>query len=569
MYEFDPKSGHLIEASPPANGEPITILYSRLSQEDANEGDSNSIINQQEILRKYAESNGFENIRFISDDGYSGTNFQRPGFLEMMSLIKQGRVSTVIVKDQSRIGRDVVEVGILKRTFDEYNVRFIAANDNLDTAKGFDIMSIFRDVINEWYVADTSRKIRAVFRNKGESGERLCFVPPYGYVGDKHHWEVDPEAAEIVRKIFALCVAGRGPLQIAKQLTAEGVLIPTAYAISKGRSVRNNVVEPTKWHQTTVVKILERMEYTGCTVNFKTEKKSYKSKKKLHNAPEKWKIFPDTHEAIIDKETWERVQELRQQRRRNTKTGRRSIFSGLVFCADCGARMHFSTCKNFEPRQEHFRCSNYKSNTGSCSSHFIRNVVLYDMVLAHLQNTLAFVRRHEEEFVQTVMDKSSTEQRKELAQKRRELAQAQRRNTELDTLFQRVYEDNVSGKIDDERFKKLTNGYSAEQKQLSARIEVLQADIQQGEVLTVNVEQFVRSVRKYTRIEELTPTIVNEFIQRIEVHAPDKSSGHRVQEIDIVYNYIGKMPDLSAVPTLSTDAFNVPQFDVVTIRRSA
>ena len=475
---------------------------------------------------------------------YLTPSFDRPGFTELMELVERGQVKTIIVKDHSRLGRNRLVVGALMERFTEdYGVRYIAVTDGIDSAKGLDDMVAVRELFNEFYPRDTSKKIRAVFTNKGNSGQRLCTQVPYGYKGDKHRWDVDEEAAQVVREIFSLCMDGLGPMQIAKRLRAAQVLTPTAYKLAKGLPVVGHPREnPYEWDSKLVAKILERMEYTGCTVNFKGYKKSYKSKKRVQNPPEKWKVFPDTHPAIIDKETWERVQELRKNKRRPTKTGKHSMFSGLVYCADCGAKLHYRTAANFEDRQNHFCCANYKSNTGTCSAHFIREVVLSDIVLEHLRQTVQYVQAHETEFVQAVMDKSMADQKREVAQKRRELTQAERRISELDVLFQRIYEDNISGKLSDERFSKLSKSYEDEQRTLSEKAKALHAELDKGQAQAVNVTQFIALVKKYSEIDTLTPAILNEFIERINVHAPDKSSGHRSQQVDIVYNFIGMLP---------------------------
>ncbi len=544
MWQFDKFTKTFIPGVLPSDGSKINACYTRLSQEDEQEGDSGSILNQRDFLLKYCKEQGLSNVFFFSDDGYTGTNFDRPGFNELMELVERGQVKTIIVKDHSRLGRNRLVVGALMERFTEdYGVRYIAVTDGIDSAKGLDDMVAVRELFNEFYPRDTSKKIRAVFTNKGNSGQRLCTQVPYGYKGNKYGWEVDEEAAQVVRDIFSLCMDGLGPMQIAKRLRAAEILTPTAYKLEKGLPTVGHPREnPYEWDSKLVAKILERMEYTGCTVNFKGFKKSYKSKKRVQNPPEKWKVFPDTHPAIIDQETWERVQELRKNKRRPTKTGKQSMFSGLVYCADCGAKLHYCTTASFEDRQNHFRCANYKSNTGTCSAHFIREVVLSDIVLEHLRQTVKYVQAHETEFVQAVMDKSMADQKREVSRKRRELAQVERRISDLDVLFQRIYEDNISGKLSDERFFKLSKSYEDEQRTLSEKAQALHAELDKGQTQAVNVAQFIALVKKYSEIDTLTPAIVNEFIERINVHAPDKSSGHRTQQIDIVYNFIGMLP---------------------------
>lgn len=563
MLKYDARTGEYVPCGPPMPGEKIELLYGRLSQEDANEGDSGSILNQRDFLFKYAQEHGFKNPRFIFDDGYSGTNFDRPGFQEMMGYIEAGIVTTVIVKDHSRLGRNRLVVGALMERFTEdYGVRYIAVTDGIDSQRGLDDMVAVRELFNEFYPRDTSKKIRAVFKNKGESGQRLCTQVLYGYVGDKYKWDIDPEAAAVVKEIFDLAISGLGPMQIAKRLTAEGHLNPTTYRLSKGR--KSNIpapTDPTRWESSTIVNILGHMEYTGCTVNFKTRKKSYKSKKTIQLPKEEWRIFPDTHPAIIDQEQFDRVQELRQHRRRPTKTGRQGLFSGVAFCADCGARLYFAACKSFERRQEHYRCANYKSNTGSCTAHFIREDVLRELVTTHLRQTLAFARDREADFLQAVTDKDAAQRKKAQAAMGQELKQGQRRMAELDALFRRIYEDMVAGKLTEERFNKLSSGYEAEQAALAPKLDELAARLEQDEEKADGAERFLKLVRRYTEIEELTPEIVNEFIARIEVHAPDKSSGHRQQRVDIFYNYIGRFDppqgkDETAIPTLHLDTFH-------------
>jgi len=533
----------LIPANKPADGSKITACYIRLSREDENAGESNSIINQRDYLLNFCIEKNFANPRFFTDDGYSGINFQRPAFQEMMSLVEQGEVETIIVKDHSRLGRNRLVVGALMERFTEDNVRYIAVADNIDSNKGFDDMVAVRELFNEFYPRDISKKIKTVLDNKAKNGERITTHIPYGYIGNKENWQIDPEAAAVVQNIFSLCLAGFGISQIAKKLTADGVLTPTTYAISKGRKVQERPRRiANRWDAGTIKHILACKEYTGCTVNCKSYKKSFKSKKIYLNPPEKWLEFPDTQPAIIDLETWERVQELRNNRRRPTKTGRISIFSGLVFCADCGAKLHFCTANTISPAQNRFICSNYKSNTGTCTAHYIREVVLYDLVLEHLRQTISFVKTYEPAFTKMIISQSITEQKKQSARKQAELQKSQQRVIELDKIFQRLYEDNISGRLTEERFDKLAAAYEEEQRTLTEKIQLLQAELAEEQEQVVNVANFISLVRKYTEVQELTATLVNQFIQRIVVHAPDRSSGHRTQQVDIYYNFIGQFP---------------------------
>ena len=504
---------------------------------------------------QYAREHHFPNPTFFVDDGVSGVTYDRPGFQAMLAEIEAGRVAVAIAKDLSRLGRNSALTGLYTNfTFPQNGVRFIAINDNYDTIDPNRVDNDFAGIknwFNEFYARDTSRKIRAVQKAKGERGVPLTTNVPYGYVKDLENprrWVVDPVAADVVKRIFDLCMKGRGPMQIANQLKADKVLTPSAYRALQGIKTPNKKPEdPCDWHSSTVVAILERREYTGCTVNFKTRKKSYKSKKTLYLPMEERKIFPDTHPAIIDRETWERVQELRKHKRRPAKHAeRQGLFSGLLYCADCGSKLHFATGKNMTPAQDCYRCSRYKSNTGDCTMHYIREVVLRDLVLEHLRQTIAFVSAYEDEFIKLVTDKNMAEQRKATAQKQRELAQAERRIGELDRLFQRVYEDNISGKLTDERFSKLSAAYEDEQRTLTARVKVLHAELDKEQEQAGNIAQFVALVKRYTDLQELTPSVLNEFIERITVSAPDKSSGHRVQKIHIKYHFVGVLPPLPA-----------------------
>ena len=385
--------------------EKITALYCRLSQDDGREGESNSISNQKEILLAYAKKNGFLHPEFFVDDGISGTTFERPDFQRMQRMVENGEVATIIVKDLSRFGRNYLDVGnYLEIKYPTLGVRFIAIQENVDTFQetGTEMMP-FNNIFNEWYAAQTSKKIRAVNQMKAANGKRVSSAVPYGYVknpDNKDEWLIDEPAAEIVRKIFALTLAGRGIMQIAKQLEAERVLIPTAYHISKGRAVKKEVpANPYAWQDSTVAHIISNMQYTGCTVNFMSTTISYKVHKTVYKPQEEWQIIPDTQPAIIDRDTWLRVQELREHRIRPTATGRISLFSGLVYCADCGSKLHFCAAKSLKPNQEHFRCANYKSGRGSCQIHYIRNVTLEKTVLEAINNLADFVRCYEPVFL--------------------------------------------------------------------------------------------------------------------------------------------------------------------------
>ena len=523
----------------------ITALYCRLSQDDGNVGDSDSIINQKKILAEYAERNGYTPYQFYIDDGFSGANFERPQFKQMIEDAQKGIVKRIICKDLSRFGRDYIKVGLYTEfIFPDKDIHFIAVNDDVDNNVQKDNdLAPFKNLFNEWYARDTSKKIKAVKKAKGLAGEHMSCVAPYGYrknPDNPKEWLIDEESAEVVREIFRLCVDGYGPRRIANILTERKILIPSAYALEKGYAVRNNIPKnPCQWSSTVVVDILERMDYLGHTVNFKTHRKSYKQKKKIENDKSEWKIFENTHEPIIDKSTFDIVQKIRENRKRPTKIGEIPMFSGILYCADCGKKLSFHRRVNDPDSKHNFVCSNYRSNTHNCSMHYIRNVVVEQLVLENLREVVSYVKAYEDEFVQMVMDADIKQKNKELAKKKRLLSDKEKRYVQLDGLFQRIYEDNVSGKLSDERFMKLSQGYEAEQKELQAEIESLRMELSQEEKQSVNVKSFLFTVKKYTEIPELTPEIVHEFIDRIIVHEADKSSGKRIQEIEIIYNHIG------------------------------
>ena len=522
----------------------ITALYARLSQEDALDGESNSIANQKKILLKYATDNGFPNPAFFIDDGVSGVTFDRPGWNEMIQLAEAGKVRTVIVKDMSRMGRDYLKVGYYTESFfAERDIRYIAINDGVDSDKGDNDFTPFRNLFNDFYARDTSKKIRAVMRAKGNAGEHLCTNPPYGYQkdpADKKKWIVDEEAAEIVKRIFALCIAGKGPMQIAKLLTAQHVLTVKAhYAQRAGKPLPE---KPYHWDPKSVAGILEHPEYTGCTVNFKTYSKSHKLKKRLHNVPENQRIFPNTQPAIIDEHVFVRVQELRENKRRPAKQAeRQGLFSGLLYCADCGSKLHFATGKNMTPQQDCYRCSRYKSNTGDCTMHFIREETLKLFVLQRIFDVTALFFDDAMAFMEAAKKQRFQEAEKEAKKRKREIAQAEKRIAELDRIFKRIYEDDISGAISHERFLKLSADYEAEQKELTEQVKAWREAVETFEQDQADFASFAAIVRKYVGIRELTPTIVNEFVEKIIVHAPDKSSGHRRQKIELVWNFIGEV----------------------------
>ncbi|MBR3107712.1 MAG: recombinase family protein [Clostridia bacterium] len=532
------------------NQQQITALYCRLSNEDDLEGESNSIQNQRALLQRYADSHGFTNTRYFVDDGYTGTNFNRPAMKELLSLVEAGQVSTIIVKDMSRFGRDYLQVGqYTEIVFPSYNVRFIAVNDGVDSDKGQDDFTPIRNLFNDFYARDTSKKVRAVLKAKGTSGQHMN-RPPYGYLEDpmrKGHWIIDPETAPVVKRIFDLALAGSGPKRIANLLEKEKVSTSkTVYARRHGKPLPPF---PYHWEDGSIVAILERMEYTGCTCNFKTFSKSYKLKKRIPNQVEDMFIVEDTQEAIIPKEQWERVQELRKQRHRTIQRAEREgFFTSLLVCADCGSRMHFCTCKSFEGKQDHYICSKYKAGRGECTAHYIREHVLRDIVLERIRAVTDYVREDAEGFQQEWMQSTRDAQAKSIQQDQKQLAQAKKRLADVDKLMTRLYEDHVLGSLSEERYQKMTADYEVEQESLRTEIEVLEELIASQQEATDNYDRFAALVEKYVDIPVLTPTIVNEFIKKILVCAPDKTSGKRKQEIKIVFNFVGQVD----IPILTT-----------------
>ena len=518
----------------------ITALYCRLSQDDMLQGESNSITNQKAILKKYAEDNGFSNPVFYVDDGVSGTTWKREGFKAMLADIEEGKVGTVITKDLSRLGRDYLKTGeYIEIIFPDHDVRYIAINDGVDTLKSENELMAFKNIFNDWYARDTSKKIRAVFKAKGQSGKHLS-NPIYGYKHsetDKNLWVIDDEAAEVVRKIFHLCIDGYGPTQIARILTEQGIPTPTAYALSQGRDNGHKNAKLHRWGNETIAHILEKAEYCGHTVNFRTHVKSYKNKKRVDNPKEDWLIFENTHEAIITQQEFDLVQELRKNKRRPTKHEEVNPFSGICYCADCGKKLYLCRATTMTADQEHLKCGTYAKDKNGCTIHFVRTIVLKEIILGELNKMVAFVKDNEDEFVQMAMDNSVQKQSSELSKSRKKLKESEKRIAELDRLFTRLYEDNVSGKISDERFSIMSAGYEDEQKKLRATVAELTDFIETAEQKSADVTAFISVVQKYERITELTPEIMHELIEKIVVHAPDKSSGHRTQQIDIYYRF--------------------------------
>ena len=527
----------------------ITALYCRLSRDDEQDGLSGSIKNQHAILEKYAQENGFKNTRVFIDDGWSGTNFARPAFTEIMELAEKGRIGTLIVNDHSRLGRNRLIVGqLLEEGFDSLGVRYIAIMDNIDTAKGISDLVPMQDLFNEWHAKNTSQKVRNVFKSKGMSGAPLTTNPPYGYLKDpesKNGWIVDEEAAKIVRQIFAWCVDGLGPTQIAKHLKAAKVPTPTEHWSNIGRNCSNLPAVPYNWCSDTVANILSKQEYCGDTVNFRSTTKSFKNKKKIERPPEEWQIFKNTHPAIIDREVFALVQELRKHRRRPTKSGIVSPFSGLLYCADCGEKLYYSVTNNYKREQAYFFCSSYRKNSEVCSAHYIREKVVEQIVLESMQRILLNVQAFEKEFARKQMDCYTEDKKKQLAAKHRELSRAKKRIAEIDTLIQKIYEDNASGKLSDERYATLSLSYEEEQKTLKAAVPELQSFLETETDKTESLQRFIQKVKQITELKVLTPELIHEFVDKIVVYAPRYLDGKRVQLLDIYYSGVGILHELT------------------------
>ena len=531
----------------------ITALYPRLSHEDELQGESNSISNQKRILETYAKQNGFSNLRWYTDDGYSGANFQRPGFQAMLADIEAGKVGTVIVKDMSRLGRNYLQVGMYtEMIFPQKGVRFIAINDGVDSAQGENDFAPLRNIFNEWLVRDTSKKIKAVKRSKGMSGKPITSKPVYGYLMDEdENFIIDEEAAPVVRQIYSLCLAGNGPTKIARMLTEQQIPTPGTLEYRRtGSTRRYHPGYECKWATNTVVHLLENREYTGCLVNFKTEKPSYKLKHSIENPPEKQAVFENHHEPIIDRETWERVQELRKQRKRPNRYDEVGLFSGILFCADCGSVMYQQRYQTDKRKQDCYICGSYKKRTADCTAHFIRTDLLTAGVLSNLRKVTSYAAKHEAQFMKLLIEQNEDGDRRRNAAKKKELETAEKRISELSAIFKRLYEDSVTGRISDERFTELSADYEAEQKELKERAARLREELSKAQEATANAEKFMNVVRRHTTIEELTPTLLREFVEKIVVHESVALDGKRRgklrrQEIEIYYSFVGKveLPD--------------------------
>ena len=526
------------------NEQRITVLYARLSRDDEKEGISGSIQNQKAILEKFAADNHLPNPRFMFDDGYSGVTFTRPAFMEIMELAEQGLVANFVVKDHSRLGRNRLVVGqLLEEDFVRLNIRYIAIMDNIDTANGVSDIVPMQDLFNEWHAKNTSDKVCRVMQSRGNAGIPLTTSAPYGYKKtpeDKNRWIVDESAAKVVRQIFQLSVSGLGPTQIAKKLRSEGVMTPSEYFQSVGVNYPTRLsAYPCHWSASTVASILDRQEYTGDTVNFRTYRQSFKLKKQMDRPQDEWKVFPNTHPAIIDRETFALVQDLRQHRRRPNRTGILSMFSGLLYCADCGQKLYFGSSRSGKREQAYFFCSSYRKNSSVCSAHYIREQAVEQLILEGLQRLLWYIQVYEKRFAQEQMERFGLQEKKALTAKRRELDKSKGRVAEIDQLIQKSYEDMTKGLLSEERFATLTVSLETEQKQLKAAIPEMEASLDATVDKAADLQHFIERARQVTRLTELTPEIVHEFIDKIMVSQPVKVEGKRHQTVDIYYKTIG------------------------------
>ena len=532
------------------------FLYERLSRDDNLEGESYSIGNQKKLLTKVAKENGYTNLVHFMDDGISGVTMDRPGFVDMIHQLEEGRAAAVFVKDLSRLGRNYIEVGRLtEEFFPEHDIRLVAVSDNIDTAEGENEMAPIRNLFNEWYARDISKKRRISNKIKGNAGEPMG-QPPYGYMKDPDNpkrWIVDDEAAQVVKRIYSMTLDGLGTEQIAAQLEKDGTLTPRAYWLQKGvkRPGKGKQLPPTRWNSSTVTKILSLQEYCGDILNFKTYSKSYKNKKRIDNDRENWVVFKDVHEPIIDRAVWEQVQQKRgTRRRRRTNDGEKNMFSGLLVCADCGNNLHYHFNQG-NPEIKYFNCSNYKGNRGTCTStHYVRVDFLEQVVLGEIKRLTKFASHYEDDFAKAVMGSSQQSVALDRKLKEKELTLLQARDEELDGLFERIYEDNVSGKLSDDRFAKMSRRYEEEQKEVSEKIKTLRSEMDKLSSKAVTADMFISTVRKYTRAKALTPRMLNELIDRIEVHQAEKIDGEWVQHLTIHYNCVGAIfiPEVFPLP---------------------
>ena len=535
----------------------ITVIYCRLSQDDGLDGDSNSIINQKNILLDVVAREKLPNPVLFVDDGFSGTNFDRPAISEALRLVENRQVSNFIVKDLSRLGRSYIKVGQLTEiTFPSFDVRFIALNDGVDSNKPNETNSIFlpiKSLMDEMYAADTSKKIRAVVQAKAKAGERVTTNPPYGYLKDSNNpknWIIDPVASEVVKRIFQEAKSGKSLSEIAKGLENDKIFKPDRHRIEIGlksiSSSPNVETLPYFWTRETLSAILGREEYLGHTVNLRTRTKSYKDKRKVDNSKEDWLVFKNTHEAIIDQETFDIVQKMRSHKRSNqrykNRIGHKNLFAGLVFCGTCGRKHYFCPQEKNGLNHDHYKCSGYRKPIDSCENpHYIQKSALIEIVSDKLRQTIQKVHFDQDAFLKKLEQQSQAQFSKDNKRQRQQLQKDERRSKEIDNIIQKLYEDNLLGKISDERFVKLSQSYEEEQKQLQTSISDLTEKLTKQQEDSLNISKFMARISKYTELPELTVEIVNELIDKIVIHKPTGTKRNRIIKIDIYYNFIGKL----------------------------
>ena len=551
-----------------------TALYERLSNDDRLLGDSNSIVNQKAMLESYAKQNNFSNLQHYTDDGFSGGNFERPSWKRMVSDIQAGKVGTVIVKDMSRVGRDYLQTGFYTEVlFKQQGVRFIAVSNGVDsTDASSSEFAPFLNIMNEWYLRDCSRKLKAAYRTKGNSGKPTTSHPPYGYrksPDDKNQWIVDEESARVVKRIFNLCVEGYGPGQIAKILMNDKIETPSYYWGKQGISAWQSKYDPNRpydWTSDSVARMLERIEYLGHTVNFKTFRQDYKNNKMLHNPKEKWKIFENTHEPIIDKETWKLVQKLRETPKRHDFSDKPNPLTGLLYCADCGAKLYNDSQKAYSQKHgykpdpmtgyygsDYYECKNYKlasvRETALCTSHRVNTNALIKLILETIRLVSEYAITNKAEFIEKVKAISLSQHNQDVNEQKKRLAKNEKRYTELDELIKKLYESYATGKLTEKRFELLSAGYEQEQENLANEIDELKKCLETYKEETDNVNQFLELTKKYTDFSVLTTPMLNEFIDKIIIHAPYRDEVDRFQQIDIYFNFIGQFELPKVEPT--------------------
>ena len=538
------------------NKDKITALYCRLSVEDVkddndkrkkNKGDeSNSISNQKQILLDYAKRNGYLHPEFFVDDGISGTTFDRPEFRRMQEMAENGEIGTIIVKDLSRFGRETIEMGRLTQVvYPSLGITFIAIQENVNTSTGTGLeMMPFYNIFNEWYAEQTSKKIKAVWKSKSDNGERVAGAVPFGYMKspeDPKQWIIDPPAANIVKYIFELCLSGLGPKQIAHLLEDKQVITPTEHYYRIGKRTRHKKPEnPYAWNEKTIAHILDNRQYTGCTVNFRTTFVSFKVKKTVFRPEEEWQIIPNTQEAIIDEDTFERVHELRKHRRRNSATGKSSIFAGKLYCADCGSKLYYCASRSIADGNEFYRCSKYKEGRGTCTIHYIRDLVLKEIVLDTIRKVAKYVQEFEPVFLYLFAKQNALKKEQSIRALKQSVEKSKRRIREIDKLIERIYEDNVLGRLSDDRYYRMSANYEQEQKELFAMVEHDEQVIRDAEQKKTDLKVFLEAIRKCIDLKELTPQVVNVLIDRIDVHNNKiGDDGVKHVPIDITFTAVG------------------------------